>query len=231
MTPIPPDEIRARIARVPWYQSIELGGGISTAGHPAKDRVGELHLPDMAGKTVLDIGAWSGFWTFYAEQHGAIVTALDKLWQEQPEHMLAFLTAREALGSRCRMLVMPAEDLRPEIGTWDVVLLLQVIYHVGDPLRLIRAVRSVCRQMCVVETLVDADQYPRPAVVYCRANGENAEDSVNDHVTCYPNEAALRLMFTEAGFSQLVKVGQYGDGRISDALGSKIVRAAFHAIV
>src|SRR5207249_5480733 len=42
------------------------------------DELRRLQLPDMAGKSVLDIGAWDGFYTFHAEHFGARrVVALD----------------------------------------------------------------------------------------------------------------------------------------------------------
>ena len=31
----------------------------------------QLDLLDFRGKTVLDIGCWDGYWSFYAERRGA----------------------------------------------------------------------------------------------------------------------------------------------------------------
>ena len=76
-------ELAERVRAVPfWWHSIELGDGVVTPG--AKDpeylrnELEQLRLPDLEGKSVLDIGAWDGFYSFEAERRGAArVVALD----------------------------------------------------------------------------------------------------------------------------------------------------------
>src|SRR5215813_10557527 len=65
-----------------WYHSIELVPGLFTPGRfTGKDqqsRLARLHLPELHGKSVLDIGAYDGLLSFHCEQHGAArVVALD----------------------------------------------------------------------------------------------------------------------------------------------------------
>jgi len=68
--------LREKVAAVPyWCHSIDLGSGVTTPGiktpeHHAKE-LAALRLPDLRGKTVLDIGAWDGFYSFAAEERGA----------------------------------------------------------------------------------------------------------------------------------------------------------------
>src|ERR1700694_579592 len=76
-------EVKRHIDAVPfWFHSIDVGHGISTPGKKTvealRDELESLRLPDMIGKTVLDIGACDGFYSFEAERSGAsAVTALD----------------------------------------------------------------------------------------------------------------------------------------------------------
>jgi tRNA (mo5U34)-methyltransferase len=69
-------ELRAKVAAIPyWCHSIDLGCGVTTPGiktseHLVKE-LAALRLPDVRGKTVLDIGAWDGFYSFAAEERGA----------------------------------------------------------------------------------------------------------------------------------------------------------------
>ena len=76
-------ELQALADSVPcWWHSIDLGHGVVTRGHKTPDIVrAELagfHLPDLRGKSVLDIGAWDGLYSFEAERLGAArVVALD----------------------------------------------------------------------------------------------------------------------------------------------------------
>ena len=78
-----PQEIRRRIDAVPfWFHSIDVGQGLTTPGKKTSDvlraELDSLRLPDVKGKTVLDIGAFDGFYSFEAERRGAAaVTALD----------------------------------------------------------------------------------------------------------------------------------------------------------
>ncbi len=64
-----------------WYHSIDLGDG-ATSGEKSAELLDqewdELGVPPLAGKTVLDIGAWDGYFSFRAEREGAArVVALD----------------------------------------------------------------------------------------------------------------------------------------------------------
>jgi len=89
------DELRARAAEIPWYHSIDLGDGVVTQGVSQATPLSEQQLPDFAGRTVLDIGAWDGYYSFLAERNGAKrvvaldhyawgvdIAARDKYWQE-----------------------------------------------------------------------------------------------------------------------------------------------------
>ena len=66
------------MAGISWYHSIDLGGGVVTPGNPPDGRMRRRASPGSRGRTVLDIGAWDGFWSFEAEARGASrVVAMD----------------------------------------------------------------------------------------------------------------------------------------------------------
>jgi tRNA (mo5U34)-methyltransferase len=72
-----PAELQAEADEIQWYHSIDLGDGVVTKGVGVQETGTEI-FPDMAGRTVLDIGAWDGKFSFLAEQCGASrVVALD----------------------------------------------------------------------------------------------------------------------------------------------------------
>src|SRR3954447_6409755 len=77
-------DIRSEAARINWFHSIELEPGFVTPGRAdTSAQLQRLHLPDLRGKTVLDVGAWDGFFSFEAERRGAArVVAVDTFsWQ------------------------------------------------------------------------------------------------------------------------------------------------------
>jgi tRNA (mo5U34)-methyltransferase len=73
--------LREKVAAVPfWWHSIDLGHGVVTPGHKSaqalRQELDALALPDLRGKSVLDIGGWDGFFAFEAERRGAARVAV-----------------------------------------------------------------------------------------------------------------------------------------------------------
>jgi tRNA (mo5U34)-methyltransferase len=73
--------LRERVDAVPyWFHSIDLGGGVVTPGHKPeavlRAEFDALGLPDLRGRSVLDIGGWDGFFAFEAERRGAARVAV-----------------------------------------------------------------------------------------------------------------------------------------------------------
>ena len=58
-----------------WFHSLSLPGGETTVGEKAAAVLGAeaavVFKHGVAGKRVLDIGAWDGFFSFEAERRGA----------------------------------------------------------------------------------------------------------------------------------------------------------------
>jgi len=77
------NDLKAAVAAVPhWHHSIDLGGGLVTQGVKSLDVLRNewqaMCIPNLAGRSVLDIGAWDGWFSFEAERHGAArVVSLD----------------------------------------------------------------------------------------------------------------------------------------------------------
>src|SRR6267143_602400 len=66
-------ELANKVARTTWFHRIDLGGGVVTPGMDCSaEKLGNLGMPeDLRGRTVLDIGAWDGYFSFEAERRGA----------------------------------------------------------------------------------------------------------------------------------------------------------------
>ena len=63
-----------------WWHSIDLGHGVVTPGAKSPEQLAHelqaIALPDLRGRTVLDIGGWDGFFAFEAERRGAARVAV-----------------------------------------------------------------------------------------------------------------------------------------------------------
>jgi len=153
------DDLAEQVRAIDWYHTIELPGGVVTPGvNNSRLALSRLQLPpSLAGKTVLDVGAWDGFYSFEAANRGADrVLATDSfVWQGRWQQR-GFLLAREALGldNAVEDMFVDVMDLSPEaLGeTFDVVLFLGVLYHLRDPITALERVASVCRGLLVLET-------------------------------------------------------------------------------
>ena len=57
-----------------WFHSIDVGSGVVTRGHKTAEQLrrewDQMQLPDLRGKTVLDINTWDGFFAFESERRG-----------------------------------------------------------------------------------------------------------------------------------------------------------------
>jgi tRNA (mo5U34)-methyltransferase len=113
--------------------------------------VERIGLPaSLGGLSVLDIGAWDGFFSFEAERRGARrVVAYDLA----PADTFGFATAKAALGSRVEYVQGSVYELtRAIVGTFDVVLFLGVLYHLRYPLLALDRIREVCEGYMLLET-------------------------------------------------------------------------------
>ena len=204
------DELREAVARQGWFHTIDLGHGIVTPGRDESPRkLGWLRLPeDLSGRSVLDVGAWDGFFSFECERRGAArVVALDGPAWEEPAWgpggfgtKAGFELARRALGSRVEDVTLQLEDISPAaLGRFDVVLFLGVLYHLKHPWAALERVASVCDGLLVLETHADLLDLGRPAMALYPGD-EVAGDASN---WWGPNLAALRAMLREEGFPRV----------------------------
>jgi tRNA (mo5U34)-methyltransferase len=206
------DDLQARVDAIRWWHSIDLGQGIVTKGvdHTQHERLARLRLPaDLSGRSVLDIGAWDGFFSFEAERRGAsrVVAADYYSWHGTGwgtgRGKAGFQLAREILGSRVEDVDIDVMDLAPErVGTFDLVLFLGVLYHLPNPLLALERVSSVAARCLVLETVVDMVGFGRPAAAFYPGRELNG-DPTN---WWGPNEAAVHGMLRGVGFTRVETV-------------------------
>jgi tRNA (mo5U34)-methyltransferase len=205
------DELRQEVAKIQWYHSIDLGDGIVTPGweRNTASRLKALQIPDdLRGMTVLDIGAWDGFYSFEMERRGATRvlatdydTWLGKTWGSKR----GFELARRALNSHVEDMTIDVLDLSPErTGVFDLVLFIGVLYHLRHPLLALERIFGVTTKQLVLETHVDMVWNPRPAMAFY-PNAELHNDPTN---WWGPNPAAVIAMLKSVGFNRVKLVSQ-----------------------
>ncbi len=157
----------------------------------------------MSGKSVLDVGAWDGFFSFEAERRGAAsVLATDYFcwghggWGSKS----GFELARTVLGSEVEdMDIDPMDISRESVGVFDITLFLGVLYHLQHPLYVLERLADVTRELLILETHVDMLFNSRPATAFYDSNQVNG-DPTN---WCGPNLGALQGMLHTVGFKKV----------------------------
>jgi tRNA (mo5U34)-methyltransferase len=195
-----PDELK----RINWFHRIDLGSGVTTPGiDDTPTKLAQVRLPaDLTGKSVLDIGAWDGFFSFESERRGASrVVALDGgVWKVDSIGKAGFEYARRTLGSKVEDVEMDVEDISAErLGLFDLVLFLGVLYHVPNPVSVMKKVCSVAAHDIIIETHVDLLECSTPAMAFYPYD-ECAKDPSN---WFGPNKAAVEGMLKLFGFKTI----------------------------
>ena len=180
-----PQELQAQADAFGWYHTIDLGNGVVTKGISVQETSPGV-IPDVSGRSVLDIGAWDGKFSFAAEKAGASrVVALDHyawgvdfvargayweecirngtlpdqsrdetdFWRTDLPGRRGFDFAKQALDSKVEPVVGDFQKVDlDELGQFDVVLYLGVLYHMKEPLTCLERLRAVTKDVAVIET-------------------------------------------------------------------------------
>lgn len=201
------EAVKQRAAAIKWCHPIDLGGGLNTRPEwhiqrRYSRRVALLQIPgDLRGRTVLDIGAWDGFFSFECERRGAdrILAIDDYAWATHGKD--GFLLAHETLRSKVEHRRMTVEELDPKvIGTFDLVLFLGVFYHLRSPILALDKLRAVTAGtlICETHTLIPATHGNWPLISFFPGDDKAVE--ARWEFTAIPTIECLRQMLASAGF-------------------------------
>jgi tRNA (mo5U34)-methyltransferase len=202
------ETLAQRVRQLPWFHSIDLGHGIVTPGtkSPAIHRAECAAIFDpvaLSGRSAIDIGAWNGAYSFEAKRRGAArVLATDHYAWNHPllRGRGGFELARSVLNVDVEVKDIDIPYLTPDsVGTFDVVLLLGVFYHLLDPIAALQQVAKLAREVLIVETHTDALEIRRPAMIMYPG-----EELDNDGTNWWgPNPACMVALLRQCGFAKV----------------------------
>lgn len=107
----------------------------------------------LEGKTVLDVGTYYGFFPLYAARHGARKAV--GLEADPERYAIARRIAR-LHGELYTILEGRIEETEFE-ERFDVVLFLNVLHHLTDPIPAMRKLASLCKERLIVEFCTPSD--------------------------------------------------------------------------
>jgi tRNA (mo5U34)-methyltransferase len=229
-----PEELQAQADAFGWYHTIDLGNGVVTKGSSVQETSAGV-IPDVTGRSVLDIGAWDGKFSFAAEQAGASrVVALDHyawgvdfdargsywaecihtgtlpdqsrdetdFWRPDLPGQWGFNFAKTVLDSKVEPVVGDFQKMDlDELGQFDVVLYLGVLYHMKEPFTCLERVRAVTKDVAVIETeAVHIEGLDHEVLLQFHAGSDLRIDFGNWYV---PTIQALHNLCRAAGFREV----------------------------
>jgi len=233
----------------PWMYEFELPGGAKTPllheslrGVHATRRSMVFETLDAVkfdpAASVLDLGCSEGYFSFEFAKRGARdVLGIDARARNIEKAELI----REQLGlAACRFATGDVMEVELAPGSFDVALLLGLIYHVEDPIRLVRRAAKAARRLLILETQLTKPQGP---IAYGWGTTEvsytpdfwamKREDPTTDDLSStrgfslIPSPSAVVSLLREIGFASIVQL--HPNDRDADAQYVNVDRAVFLA--
>lgn len=243
------DEVRRRR----WFYEFQLPDGTRTTSflpagveaiHTTRLRmleaVIEQRVGDCRALSAVDLACHQGWFALHLARRGfREVLGVDA----RASHLDDARLMAEALGvhgfaTRVADLESAAPD---DIGVHDVTLLMGVLYHVENPVRVLRLARALTRRVLVVESQVvphvagmvewGAERFQRPLQGIFGVVDESAEGAAGEsgvHGICLaPSAPALAFVLSRVGFREVVPVLPPADGYEQLVRGRRVMFAAF----
>jgi SAM-dependent methyltransferase len=167
------------------YQAIPLPHGLSLPGADRRPTADVVFSGGVAGKSVLDVGTHYGYFCSEAIRRGA---AKAVGVEADAERYSVARQVAEFHGNTYSVVHAPAENL-PFDEAFDLVLVLNLLHHLVDPVSVLLALSRLCREQLVVELCTPND----PAYLRCLFKRSNREHLL-DAVACYGESALLWLL-------------------------------------
>ena len=251
------DAIRQQIeALAPWFYEFDLGSYGRTASvlPPHILPIHETRL-EMVNRTVdghfgdrlsqircADVGCHEGYYSVAMARKGMReVRGMDvrEVSLEKARFVSSVLGLRNVAFEQ-----QNCEEMQPDrLGQFDLTLFLGVLYHLENPMRALRNISAITKELCIVETQVmgevkgsvewGAQSWTRPyqgvlAVIdeSDEFHADNREAGATPLVMC-PSPVALRTMLTHAGFRRVEMIQPAPGAYEQLARGKRVVCAAY----
>ncbi len=214
------DAERVRDSVPLWFHTFALAPGVYTPGI-ARDhgyRLAVLGADRFAGRSVLDVGAFDGFYSFLAEFRGARrVVALDNEqyvdWVRARFGValtggMGFRAVAGLVGSRVEYRRIDALDVRELGERFDVVLCFGILHRVTNPIALLRALADVLAPggEIVLETYGSHPAANAPAI------------EVHEPGDVYARDDFVYWGFSSEGLRRLARIVGFDEIEIVDEL-------------
>ena len=207
-----PEQIK-EMNEIKFWHRIEIEPGVFTNGQVFHGPDGgdfpttRFGIPqDLTGKTVLDIGAWDGGFSFEAEKRGAKVVAADCTTAEGGNWWgtKGFEFAKKILNSKVEYRHLDIVKGNPNFEQFDITFNFGILYHVFDILSVLKNTKALTKEFSLFETAVmPKHQNIHPNLPLAAFNQGFVNDPTN---FWYPNLTCLKDMLKYVGYREVQTV-------------------------
>ncbi|HXN48714.1 MAG TPA: methyltransferase domain-containing protein [Bryobacteraceae bacterium] len=250
-------QIREQIEALgPWFYEFDLGGGRRTpsALPPEVLPIHQTRLGMVMGAVkghfgarlpqirAIDVGCHEGYYSVALAREGVrSVLGVDV----REANLARARFVGETLGlENVEFRQGDCEDLRVEdTGEFELCLFLGLLYHLENPMRCLRNIGRVTREVCVIETQVIDEvegaaewgwrEWTRPyqgVLALIDESGEfyneNTEAGASPIATC-PSPRALEFMLKQAGFRRVETIAPPAGAYEQHARAKRVVAVAY----
>jgi SAM-dependent methyltransferase len=167
--------------------------------------------------SVLDLACSEGFFALELAKRGARdVLGIDA--RERTIQKAEYVRDRYGI-TNCRFEVGDITEAELGVGSFDIVLLLGVIYHVEDPIRLMRRAAAAAKRLLILETQLTKYNAPMPygwgsvatletedSWAMVREDPNANELSSTRGFSLIPNASAVVSTLRDIGFSSILQM-------------------------
>ena len=252
-----PQQIQEQIAVLgPWFYEFDLGEGLRTNSElPSEVRaIFETRLGMVSGLVkshfgdrlseiqCIDVGCHEGFYSMAMASLGVPrVVGVDL--RESNLAKARFVAAAKGC-SAIEFQAGNCEELSVDkLGRFELSLFLGILYHLESPMRCLRNIAALTKELCVIETQVvdevvgttewGSREWTRPyrgVLALIDESDEfsaaNTETGASPVATC-PSPAALIFMLQQAGFARVELIAPPPDAYEQHRRGKRVVCAAY----
>jgi 2-polyprenyl-3-methyl-5-hydroxy-6-metoxy-1,4-benzoquinol methylase len=129
------------------YQRIQLPYGLSTPGQDRKSTCDRIFEKDLMEKKVLDVGSSLGYFCIEALARGASQSVG---WDIDPDRVRQARAIADMLGVSAEFYERDVEKDPPE-EVFDIVLCLNVLHHLNDPIATLNRLIQITRETMILE--------------------------------------------------------------------------------
>jgi tRNA (mo5U34)-methyltransferase len=196
-----------------WWHSIDLGNGIVTQGHKSPALLAAefdcLQLTEdiLLGKRILDVGCADGYFSLECEKLGGDVVGIDGIYRDSLKYI------RERVKPKfkfyCMDLMSPSFS---ELGRFDVILYLGVLYHTVYPYEQLVRLASACNPNALL--LLESEYYDlagfesEPTLMF-NYDGRVVPDKTSP---VFPSIRWIEQTLSRIGFQAVNVLRRTGDG-------------------